>query len=231
MSGNSCWNYFDNNSNDDVIGIVVLVLLLYPDYGSCRFGACSILGNSPCPFFRPVSRESTLDKMQKHLAMIWTLGHLVYCQTWELVTGYSHFSCQHLDRIYPPYFSFRSLFWWCELEWKELLDKGLLCKLLISFHRNKVHQVPLFILIYRERNLTQCENMVYAGSTTKDGQPVLTPPAILDGIAQLERMLEDLTQGMMDLMGDYNNKLKVSGLCLEWAWRYVLEFKLSCTIW
>eukprot|EP00057_Strongylocentrotus_purpuratus_P008839 XP_011663313.1 PREDICTED: HAUS augmin-like complex subunit 3 isoform X1 [Strongylocentrotus purpuratus] len=59
-----------------------------------------------------------------------------------------------------------------------------------------------------ERNLTQCENMVYAGSTTKDGQPVLTPPAILDGIAQLERMLEDLTQGMMDLMGDYNNKLK-----------------------
>lgn len=114
MSGNSCWNYFDNNSNDDVIGIVVLVLLLYPDYGSCRFGACSILGNSPCPFFRPVSRESTLDKMQKHLAMIWTLGHLVYCRTWELVTGYSHFSCQHLDRIYPPYFSVRSLFWWCD---------------------------------------------------------------------------------------------------------------------
>ncbi|XP_063962481.1 HAUS augmin-like complex subunit 3 [Lytechinus pictus] len=59
-----------------------------------------------------------------------------------------------------------------------------------------------------EMNLAQCENMVYSGSTTKDGQPVLTPPAILESITQLDRILENLTQSMMDLMGDYNNKLK-----------------------
>ncbi|XP_071477236.1 HAUS augmin-like complex subunit 3 [Diadema antillarum] len=60
-----------------------------------------------------------------------------------------------------------------------------------------------------EQNLRKCESLVYAGSTTKDGQPVLTPPTILDGITQLDRTLEDLTQRMLDLMGDYNNKLKV----------------------
>ena len=75
-----------------------------------------------------------------------------------------------------------------------------------------------YSLCYREQNLRQCENMVYAGSTTKDGQPVLTPPAILDGITQLDRVLEDLTQSIMSLMGEYNNKLKVRDIFCAKLW-------------
>ena len=63
---------------------------------------------------------------------------------------------------------------------------------------------------YRELTLRRCEEMVYAGSATIDGQPVLSPPQLMNGIIRLDQTLQKLEQTIRDIIGDYNGKLKVS---------------------
>ncbi|XP_022105406.1 HAUS augmin-like complex subunit 3 [Acanthaster planci] len=60
-----------------------------------------------------------------------------------------------------------------------------------------------------ESTLKRCEDMVYAGSATVDGQPVLSPPDLMNGITRLDQTLQKLEQTIRDIIGDYNNKLKV----------------------
>lgn len=52
--------------------------------------------------------------------------------------------------------------------------------------------------------------MVYAGSATIDGQPVLSPPQLMNGITRLDQTLQKLEHTIRDIIGDYNGKLKVS---------------------
>ncbi len=54
-----------------------------------------------------------------------------------------------------------------------------------------------------------CESMVYSGSTTVGGQPLLSPQPVLDALTQLDTMLKKLEQVIMDVIKDVENKKKV----------------------
>ncbi|XP_033637105.1 HAUS augmin-like complex subunit 3 [Asterias rubens] len=60
-----------------------------------------------------------------------------------------------------------------------------------------------------ELTLKRCEEMVYAGSATIDGQPVLSPPQLMNGITRLDQTLQKLEHTIRDIIGDYNGKLKM----------------------
>lgn len=60
-----------------------------------------------------------------------------------------------------------------------------------------------------EENLHICEGLIYAGSSTTAGQPVLTPRPIQDSIIQLTDMLKQLEQGILDTVKDIDNKKKL----------------------
>ncbi|KAK3601506.1 hypothetical protein CHS0354_027652 [Potamilus streckersoni] len=60
-----------------------------------------------------------------------------------------------------------------------------------------------------EKNLESCEDMVYAGSSTTSGQPLLTPRAILDSMNQLQDMFSKLEQAIKDIIKDVDNKKKI----------------------
>lgn len=54
-----------------------------------------------------------------------------------------------------------------------------------------------------------CEELVYAGSSTSSGLPLLTPRPIQDNVMQLKDMLKQLEQGILDVVKDIDNKKKV----------------------
>ncbi|XP_053393932.1 HAUS augmin-like complex subunit 3 [Mercenaria mercenaria] len=60
-----------------------------------------------------------------------------------------------------------------------------------------------------EHKVWACEELVYAGSSTTSGQPLLTPRPIQDNIIQLRNMLKQLEQGIMEVVKDIDNKKKL----------------------
>lgn len=62
---------------------------------------------------------------------------------------------------------------------------------------------------YREHKVGVCEELIYAGSSTTSGQPLLTPRPIQENIIQLQNMLKQLEQGIMEVVKDIDNKKKV----------------------
>ncbi|KAL4226899.1 HAUS augmin-like complex subunit 3 [Mactra antiquata] len=60
-----------------------------------------------------------------------------------------------------------------------------------------------------ERSLHRCEDLVFAGSSTGVGFPLLTPRSIQDSIIQLKSMLEQLEQGILDVVKDNDSKKKL----------------------
>ena len=58
-----------------------------------------------------------------------------------------------------------------------------------------------------------CQAAVYSGSSTESGQPVLSPPPILDALTQLDTMLKRLESAVMDIMKDVDRKRKVWPEC------------------
>ena len=67
-------------------------------------------------------------------------------------------------------------------------------------------------LLNSEQNLSVCEDMVYANSTTKDGQPIMSPPQLIDGLTQLDQTIKNLEQTICDIITEHNSKTKV------WMW-------------
>ena len=60
------------------------------------------------------------------------------------------------------------------------------------------------------QDLSRCEALLYLDSgLAPKGMPVLSPPAILDAMSQLDGLLSKLEQAVMDIMSDINNKKKV----------------------
>lgn len=60
-----------------------------------------------------------------------------------------------------------------------------------------------------EHKVQGCEELIYAGSSTMSGQPLLTPRPIQENIIQLRNMLKQLEQGIMDVVKDIDNKKKL----------------------
>ena len=54
--------------------------------------------------------------------------------------------------------------------------------------------------------------MVYANSATKDGQPIMSPPQLIDGLTQLDQTIKNLEQTICDIITEHNSKTKV------WMW-------------
>ena len=52
--------------------------------------------------------------------------------------------------------------------------------------------------------------MVYSGSTTTAGQPVLSPQPVIDAITQLDAMLKKLEETTLKVIRDIDHKKKVS---------------------
>ncbi|XP_072023242.1 HAUS augmin-like complex subunit 3 [Amphiura filiformis] len=59
-----------------------------------------------------------------------------------------------------------------------------------------------------EQNLSVCEDMVYANSATKDGQPIMSPPQLIDGLTQLDQTIKNLEQTICDIITEHNSKTK-----------------------
>ena len=66
-----------------------------------------------------------------------------------------------------------------------------------------------FSFIFSEKDLKMCEELIYTGSSTTSGAPLLTPRPIQDAIIQLRDMLKQLEQGIIDVVKDLGNKKKV----------------------
>ena len=66
------------------------------------------------------------------------------------------------------------------------------------------------LVLSREKNLKACESMVYSGSTTTAGQPVLSPQPVIDAITQLDAMLKKLEETTLKVIRDIDHKKKVS---------------------
>ncbi|XP_060551458.1 HAUS augmin-like complex subunit 3 [Ruditapes philippinarum] len=60
-----------------------------------------------------------------------------------------------------------------------------------------------------EHKVWACEELVYAGSSTTSGQPLLTPRPIQENIIQLQNLLKQLEQGIMEVVKDIDNKKKL----------------------
>ncbi|XP_071849854.1 HAUS augmin-like complex subunit 3 [Apostichopus japonicus] len=60
-----------------------------------------------------------------------------------------------------------------------------------------------------EQHMKACEAAVYDKTALPEVQVLLTPPQIQNGITQLEQMIENMEQTILEIMGEYNNKLKV----------------------
>ncbi len=52
--------------------------------------------------------------------------------------------------------------------------------------------------------------MVYSGSTTTGGQPLLSPQPIIDALTQLDAIIHKLEQAIKDTMQDVEQKKRVS---------------------
>lgn len=63
--------------------------------------------------------------------------------------------------------------------------------------------------VYSEQHMKACEAAVYDKTALPEVQVLLTPPQIQNGITQLEQMIENMEQTILEIMGEYNNKLKV----------------------
>ena len=57
-----------------------------------------------------------------------------------------------------------------------------------------------------------CEELIYAGSSTTSGQPLLTPRPIQENIIQLQNMLKQLEHGIMEVVKEIDNKKKVENV-------------------
>ncbi|KAJ8040660.1 HAUS augmin-like complex subunit 3 [Holothuria leucospilota] len=60
-----------------------------------------------------------------------------------------------------------------------------------------------------EQHLSACEASVYDKTALPEVQLLLTPPQIQNGINQLDRMIQNIEQSILEIMGEYNNKTKV----------------------
>ena len=69
--------------------------------------------------------------------------------------------------------------------------------------------------IYREKDLKMCEDLIYAGSSTTSGAPLLTPRQIQDTMMQLKDMTKKLEKGIRDVLEDVENKKKVSMVIVQ----------------
>jgi len=66
------------------------------------------------------------------------------------------------------------------------------------------------LLLYnREKKVGSCKELLYAGSSTLSGLPLLTPQPILENILQLRDMLKQVEQSIMDIVKDVDQKKKV----------------------
>ncbi|XP_033103597.1 HAUS augmin-like complex subunit 3 [Anneissia japonica] len=60
-----------------------------------------------------------------------------------------------------------------------------------------------------EHSLKVCEDIVYAGSASKGGQPALSPQPIVHAINQLDQALQSLEKSILDIMTEYSTKKKL----------------------
>ncbi|KAL5021994.1 hypothetical protein ScPMuIL_001149 [Solemya velum] len=67
-------------------------------------------------------------------------------------------------------------------------------------HEDRIHVL--------EQTVQNCEEMIYAGSSTTSGQPSLTPRQIRDSMLQLEDMLKKLEHTIMELRKGVDSKKK-----------------------
>ena len=66
-----------------------------------------------------------------------------------------------------------------------------------------------FFPFRREKDLKMCEDLIYTGSSTTSGAPLLTPRQIQDTMMQLRDMTKKLEKGIRDVLEDVENKKKV----------------------
>jgi hypothetical protein len=75
-----------------------------------------------------------------------------------------------------------------------------------------VCHVSLFCTMYvtcSDRELTKCDSVLYADSSTVGGQPSLSPRPVVETMTQLDSLLKKLEQIVMDVIKDIDNKKKV----------------------
>lgn len=58
--------------------------------------------------------------------------------------------------------------------------------------------------------MKSCETAVYDRTVLPEVQVLLTPHQIQTGITQLEKMIENMEQTILEIMGEYSSKWKVS---------------------
>ena len=61
----------------------------------------------------------------------------------------------------------------------------------------------------REKELRECEGVVYSGASTAGGQPVLSAAPIVDAITQLNTMVHKLDQVSTDIIKVIDQRKKV----------------------
>ena len=62
--------------------------------------------------------------------------------------------------------------------------------------------------------------MVYANSATKDGQPIMSPPKLIDGLTQLDQIVKTLEQTICDIIGEHSSKTKVCKILPNSIFKY-----------
>ena len=80
------------------------------------------------------------------------------------------------------------------------------------------------LCIYREKDLKMCEDLIYAGSSTTSGAPVLTPRQIQDTMMQLRDMNKKLEKGIRDVLGEIESKKKVPSISDSFFQEQVLSY-------